>query len=337
MAAGYIYVLVNSSLPDLVKVGKTTRSPAERAQELSKSTGVPTQFVVAFEEYFDDCDNAEDAVHSELEARGFRQSKNREFFRAKPNEVMRVILKVASRNPTTAAVLDEHDESSTSQPWADILNQAYDLLEGNGDELQDTEEALRLYKLAARMGSPEACRSLGQIYFYGIVVPEDHREALNWFKNGATRGLYTCYMDMARVFLEHDQTENALKSFRKFFDGFRKWLDTLPADPDQHSYDVEQYLHLCLDYGLEIECTDGIEKARAAILSRVEPRLQDRLSATERQELTRVQAALRKTFPADALSMSPTPAFIDSPPALVAHERVPAKRAGFLGRLFSGG
>lgn len=34
---GYIYVLANSAMPDLVKVGKTTRTPAERAAELSKS------------------------------------------------------------------------------------------------------------------------------------------------------------------------------------------------------------------------------------------------------------------------------------------------------------
>lgn len=334
MADGYIYVLVNSSLPDLVKVGKTTRSATERAQELSNSTGVPTPFVVAFEEHFADCDSAEDAVHSELEARGFRQSQNREFFRAKPNEVIRVILDVTSRSPAVSAALD-HVEDMPSTPWADILNQADDFLEGNGDELQDTDAALRLYKLAARMGSPEACRSLGNIYYYGFVVPEDHKEALTWFKEASTRGLYICYIEMARIFLNHDQNENALKSFRKFFEGHRKWLDTFPPDPDQHSYDVEQYLHLCLDFGVEIEFTNDIEKPRAAILSRVEPRLQDQLSATERKELTRVREVLRKTFPADDLPARPQ--FIDFSPALFAPKRPLAKKPGLLGRLFSGG
>ena len=81
-------------------MGKTTRLPSERAKELSSATGVPTPFVVAFEERFGDCDSAEDAIHSELEARGFRQSQNREFFRAKPNEVIRAIMDISSRSPT---------------------------------------------------------------------------------------------------------------------------------------------------------------------------------------------------------------------------------------------
>ena len=39
--AGFIYILVNRALPDLVKVGKTTTSPEQRTEELSSSTGVP--------------------------------------------------------------------------------------------------------------------------------------------------------------------------------------------------------------------------------------------------------------------------------------------------------
>src|SRR5947207_4857136 len=92
---GYIYVLVNSSLPGLVKVGKTTRLPSERVQELSGATGVPTPFIVAFEQIFEDCDAAEACVHAALERQGLRQSNNREFFRASAAEVIRVILTTA--------------------------------------------------------------------------------------------------------------------------------------------------------------------------------------------------------------------------------------------------
>ena len=35
MEPGWGYVLVNSSMPGLAKVGRTTRSPAERVAELS--------------------------------------------------------------------------------------------------------------------------------------------------------------------------------------------------------------------------------------------------------------------------------------------------------------
>ncbi len=66
--AGYIYVLVNSAMPGLVKVGKTARDPVGRAQELSGATGVAAPFMVVFEQVFVDCDAAESAIHRSLES-----------------------------------------------------------------------------------------------------------------------------------------------------------------------------------------------------------------------------------------------------------------------------
>ena len=44
---GYLYILTNASMPELLKVGRTARDPHERARELS-TTGVPTPFEVAW-------------------------------------------------------------------------------------------------------------------------------------------------------------------------------------------------------------------------------------------------------------------------------------------------
>src|SRR3990167_2029789 len=74
---GYVYVLTNSALPGLVKIGRTTNSPDERAAELS-STGVPHRFVVAYHELFEDCIAAERKVHAALAAH--RGNGDREFF-----------------------------------------------------------------------------------------------------------------------------------------------------------------------------------------------------------------------------------------------------------------
>jgi hypothetical protein len=49
---GFVYVLINPSLPSYVKIGKTTKDPSIRAAELSSATGVPTPFYVAYEAYF---------------------------------------------------------------------------------------------------------------------------------------------------------------------------------------------------------------------------------------------------------------------------------------------
>ena len=74
---GIIYVLINSSMPGLVKIGKTTRSSEDRAMEIS-TTGVPTPFEVAFEVHVSDCDVAEQVVRQALTE--FRINNDREFF-----------------------------------------------------------------------------------------------------------------------------------------------------------------------------------------------------------------------------------------------------------------
>jgi hypothetical protein len=82
MAAGFLYVLINPSMPGLAKVGKTERNPTERVGELSSATGVPSRFILAFQQPVADCDFAELWVHRELERGGYRLTSGREFFNA---------------------------------------------------------------------------------------------------------------------------------------------------------------------------------------------------------------------------------------------------------------
>jgi hypothetical protein len=78
MKNGYVYILTNASMPDLIKIGKTARDSRERAKELSK-TSVPTPFKVAFEIFSFDYEQLEKNIHNELA--DFRINPNREFFR----------------------------------------------------------------------------------------------------------------------------------------------------------------------------------------------------------------------------------------------------------------
>jgi hypothetical protein len=77
---GYVYVMVNPSLPDMVKIGMTTKDPNERAKELSTATGVPTPFMLVFYKPFIDCYSTEQRIHQFLEDKGYRVNNNREFF-----------------------------------------------------------------------------------------------------------------------------------------------------------------------------------------------------------------------------------------------------------------
>ena len=75
--SGYVYLLTNEAMPGWVKLGKTEKSPSERARELF-NTSVPFRFDVAFAIKVPNPENLEDLLHEELDA--YRPDANREFF-----------------------------------------------------------------------------------------------------------------------------------------------------------------------------------------------------------------------------------------------------------------
>lgn len=90
MARGYVYVLENDSFPGLLKIGFTRKDPAARARELS-ATGIPDPYVVLIAWMFDHPEAIERAVHQNLEMRGLRYNKSREFFRVSLMDVLDVL------------------------------------------------------------------------------------------------------------------------------------------------------------------------------------------------------------------------------------------------------
>ncbi len=90
--SGYLYILTNPSLGNMVKIGRTTRNPRDRIDELSATTAIPTPFVLAFDAYVEDCERAEAYVHARLEKDGYRVAKNREFFNVDVATAIAVIL-----------------------------------------------------------------------------------------------------------------------------------------------------------------------------------------------------------------------------------------------------
>lgn len=86
MPAGFIYILTNPAFQnDLLKIGKTTRTPSERAREIA-TTGVPAEFIVSFDIATSDCDYAEAVIHHHLTQE--RYTANREFFRLPLSEAV---------------------------------------------------------------------------------------------------------------------------------------------------------------------------------------------------------------------------------------------------------
>jgi hypothetical protein len=245
---GWIYVLVNSSIPGLAKVGRTTRSPVDRAAELSGATGVATPFVLAFDQAFADCYAAEKAVHGELDRRGLRVAPNREFFRGSAAEVVRVVLEAA--DASGQIVSDAAVKSAQAMLAAGDRS-----LIGMGDALQDTGEAVRCYRLAASRGSLVAFERLGQIFGELYAVGADRvgrRRALMPLKQGAKRGNYYCYAEMAALFAREGHVSNVQKAWELFF--VRRAdsrLDELEDGSDRMTAACCRYIGTCLSVELQ--------------------------------------------------------------------------------------
>jgi hypothetical protein len=93
MPPGYIYIFTNPAMSGYVKIGRTERTPAERANELSSHSGVPGRFEVAHKEYVPDCISVESEIHQNLSR--FRYSK--EFFQLSIDEAIEEVSNVSDK------------------------------------------------------------------------------------------------------------------------------------------------------------------------------------------------------------------------------------------------
>lgn len=91
----WVYILTNKTMPNLVKIGFTSNTPDKRAKQISRSTGVPLEFSVA---YAFKCFNAhafEGELHRYL--KDYRINTDREFFQISVNEAKEAILILGKR------------------------------------------------------------------------------------------------------------------------------------------------------------------------------------------------------------------------------------------------
>ena len=234
MSKGYIYVLANSSMPNVVKVGKTTRLPSLRAQELSGATGVATPFIVVYEKDFNDCDFAESYIHELLSIKGFRVSHNREFFNAPVSEVINAVLQAVLQDAEKIERKDENNEdeyfdTSTSDldeltfddklhlpKWFDIWKEAEDYYKGNEDIIQDYDEAMRLFKQVIKLGCALAYGRIGMMYLKGEGVLQSYKKSFDWFKEGAKKNNYFCCIMMAGFYSAQGEMKNFTKCLKSF-------------------------------------------------------------------------------------------------------------------------
>ena len=88
-ATEYVYVLVNKSMPGMVKIGMTTDTPVKRARDINRATGIPTPWVPVWSLKCYSSYILEQRVHEYLGQ--YRVAENREMFRIDSVTAQRVI------------------------------------------------------------------------------------------------------------------------------------------------------------------------------------------------------------------------------------------------------
>ena len=63
LSEGWIYIMTNKMMPDIVKIGFSTNDPAIRRDQLSKDTGVPVPFDLVYRAWIDHYQSAQKQVH----------------------------------------------------------------------------------------------------------------------------------------------------------------------------------------------------------------------------------------------------------------------------------
>ncbi|PFH08809.1 Sel1 repeat-containing protein [Collimonas sp. PA-H2] len=315
---GFIYVLANSSMPNAIKVGKTKRSTAERSQELSGATGLPTPFIVVYEQLFEDCTAAETFIHALLGQKGYRISANREFFNAPVNEVVKAITlapgAIQGSEALPLANTEEEDELfgehgqdelddmtleiesavlPASYPWYSLFDEAESQYYGWGDIFQDYAEALRLYSQAAKLGCLAAYQRIGGMHEEGRGTSQNKEKALNFYKEGVRRGNVYCYWRMASLFIDEENFANADKAFSLFLKNQRNELPDeqhrFIFDDSQIALDCGLFLHHHLHYEMELS-----ESLKQVIVERRDAVIYEVLSAVNTLRETNVSDLAEK-------------------------------------------
>ena len=201
-------------MPNLVKIGKTHRNPDERAEELSRATGVATPFDVVYYECFEDCDKTEKLIHQLLQDKGLRLSNNREFFEYNQKFNIKKIIDLVGKldGKIKEDELLEYNNNDDKDNIADLdsyvdslIDEAYNYANGENGCLIDYDRAEELLLKAISIGNSErAYEELINLYNLDL---DNTEKAIEVCKDAIKSGHKGLYLKLA--YLYNDLYENA--------------------------------------------------------------------------------------------------------------------------------
>ncbi|SFE91903.1 GIY-YIG nuclease family protein [Methylobacterium sp. yr596] len=224
---GYVYALINPSMPGLVKVGRTERDPTVRVAELSGVTGVATPFILVFHQAFEDCELAERHAHAVLERDGRRFAANREFFETQPTAAVHAILSAPGATERVVELVGRERAAPQASLVDEMMARAHRYLHGQGDQPKDVKEGVKLYLNAGKLGSAEAYLVLGGLYYGGWQVNKNEDKALEYYRLSCEMNYAPAWAKIAAIRAREGNQSGEAHAWRRFFE-----LALANQDPD---------------------------------------------------------------------------------------------------------
>lgn len=250
---GYVYVMINPSYKDIVKIGKTTKDPEERAKELSSATGVATPFLVVYKRLFNNCNTAEKMLHQILTERGCRVNEAREFFSVSITDAIDLILSIKDSDGLFYESVDtkaNNDENNLSEIYYQQANDSYN---GNNNTFQDIDKALQLYRKSAELGNHNAWLDMGLIYLHD---KSNHKEALVCFHKGSENDNSFCFAELGKIYmnenLKYYNRKNADLAWTNFFKLIDNNSRKLEFDENKVSVYISEFIIYSQIYNQQI-------------------------------------------------------------------------------------
>ena len=145
---GWVYIITNKAMPNLVKVGYSTKDPQMRANELY-STGVPHRYTVEYDALVNEPYEIEQKVHKLLKD----YIENKEWFRCEIVKAVAAIRQIAGNEIIHESIKYPFDADEQ-------FNLGLDYANGRGVILNN-EQAVYWYTKAAEQGHASAQCNLG--------------------------------------------------------------------------------------------------------------------------------------------------------------------------------
>jgi hypothetical protein len=202
---GWVYIITNKAMPNLLKVGYSTKDPELRANELH-TTGVPHRYVVEYDALVEQPYKVEQRTHALLAL--FNEKK--EWFKC---DIITAIN--AIRQAANCSIIHESIKNKVATKIINIgtpiesqaqfdLGELYANAQG---EVRDNKKAIEWVSKAAEQGLQSAQNYLGYAYTNGQGVPKDVSKGIEWFRKATEQ-------------YENINTQNKFVTTTQFVDKF---------------------------------------------------------------------------------------------------------------------